>query len=61
VQHRFSLYVETPVFGFYFDRRETKRSKREAARRLFAPIRLRTGEPAAVLSVVSEGVVHQWP
>jgi hypothetical protein len=60
MQHRSSLYVETPVFGFYSDRRETSRSKREAAQQLLAQIRQRSGEPAAVFSTVSEGVVHQW-
>ena len=44
MQHRSSLYVETSVFGFHFDRRETNRSKREATQQLFAQIRNRIFE-----------------
>ncbi len=36
---RTRLYLETSVFGFYFDRREANRSRRDATRRLFAQIR----------------------
>jgi hypothetical protein len=36
---RTRLYLETSVFGFYFDRREVNRSKRDATQRLFAQIR----------------------
>ena len=36
---RTRLYLETSVFGFYFDRREVNRSRRDATQRLFAQIR----------------------
>jgi hypothetical protein len=35
---RSRLYLETSVFGFYFDERECNRPKREATRQLFAQI-----------------------
>ena len=36
---RTRLYLETSVFGFYFDQREVNRSKRDATQRLFVQIR----------------------
>lgn len=36
---RTRLYLETSVFGFYFDQREVNRSKRDITQRLFAQIR----------------------
>jgi predicted nucleic acid-binding protein len=39
VKHRPLLYIETSVFGFYYDEREVNRSKRDATRRLFDQIR----------------------
>jgi len=35
---KLSLYLETSIFGFYFEQQECNRLKREATRKLFSQI-----------------------
>lgn len=48
------LYIETSVFGFYYDERKANQSKREATRTLFEQIKIGLFEAYVSATTVSE-------